>query len=226
MGITIQQLKQITGVNNINFLTSAVNGINETLNKYNINTPLRIAHFLAQILHESGYLKTLKENLNYSVQGLTKTFKKYFINEAEALPYARNQEKIANKVYANRMGNGPESSGDGWKYRGRGVIMITGKDNYTTLSKDTGIDFVKKPQLLEQMDYAIMSGGWYWNKNNLSNGKFGALVVCSKYPKVDTKIQRAKLFLASKHKTPLHVVTQNLEYDFDALLSIRGPFST
>lgn len=168
MGITIQQLKQITGVNNINFLTSAVNGINETLNKYNINTPLRIAHFLAQILHESGYLKTLKENLNYSVQGLTKTFKKYFINEAEALPYARNQEKIANKVYANRMGNGPESSGDGWKYRGRGVIMITGKDNYTTLSKDTGIDFVKKPQLLEQMDYAIMSGGWYWNKNNLN----------------------------------------------------------
>ena len=168
MGITIQQLKQITGVNNINFLTSAVNGINETLNKYNINTPLRIAHFLAQILHKSGYLKTLKENLNYSVQGLTKTFKKYFINEAEALPYARNQEKIANKVYANRMGNGPESSGDGWKYRGRGVIMITGKDNYTTLSKDTGIDFVKKPQLLEQMDYAIMSGGWYWNKNNLN----------------------------------------------------------
>ena len=168
MGITIQQLKQITGVNNINFLTSAVNGINETLNKYNINTPLRIAHFLAQILHESGYLKALKENLNYSVQGLTKTFKKYFINEAEALPYARNQEKIANKVYANRMGNGPESSGDGWKYRGRGVIMITGKDNYTTLSKDTGIDFVKKPQLLEQMDYAIMSGGWYWNKNNLN----------------------------------------------------------
>ena len=66
------------------------------------------------------------------------------------------------------MGNGPESSGDGWKYRGRGVIMITGKDNYTTLSKDTGIDFVKKPQLLEQMDYAIMSGGWYWNKNNLN----------------------------------------------------------
>lgn len=168
MGITIQQLKQITGVNDITFLTSAVNGINETLSKYNINTPLRISHFLAQIFHESGYLKALKENLNYSAQGLTKTFKKYFINEAAALPYARNQEKIANKVYANRMGNGPESSGDGWKYRGRGVIMITGKDNYTTLSKDTGIDFVKKPQLLEQMDYAIMSGGWYWNKNNLN----------------------------------------------------------
>lgn len=169
MTINVTQLKEITGINDINLLTSATNGINTTLAKYNINTTLRVAHFLAQILHESMYLKALKENLNYSAKGLVTTFKKYFINESAAAPYARNQEKIANKVYGGRMGNGPESSGDGWKYKGRGVIMLTGKDNYAAITKDTGIDFLKKPELLENVEYAIMSGGWFWNKAALNS---------------------------------------------------------
>ncbi len=166
--ITPQQLKTITGIQDINILTAATNGINETLAKFQINTPLRVNHFLAQLLHESGNLQFLKENLNYSAKGLATTFKKYFITEALATPYARNQEKIANKVYANRMGNGDEKSGDGWRFKGRGYIQLTGRDNYTSLSKDTGIDFINHPELLETIQYAALSAGWFWNKNGLN----------------------------------------------------------
>lgn len=166
--INPQQLKTITGIQDINVLTLATNGINETLAKFEINTPLRVNHFLAQLLHESGNLQYLKENLNYSAQGLVTTFKKYFINEAAALPYSRNQEKIANKVYANRMGNGDELSGDGWRFKGRGYIQLTGRSNYTEISKETGVDFIKHPELLETVQYAALSAGWFWNKNNLN----------------------------------------------------------
>ena len=109
------------------------------LKEYGIVTPLRLAHFFAQIHHESN-LKPLEENLNYSAQGLRKIFKKYF-SELEAIQYARKPEAIANRVYANRMGNGNESSGDGWKYRGRGFIQLTGKNNYRDITNDTGIDY-------------------------------------------------------------------------------------
>lgn len=167
--ITPQQLKAITDIQDINVLTAATNGINDTLAKFGINTPLRVSHFLAQLLHESGNLQFLKENLNYSAKGLTTTFHKYFITEAVATPYARNQEKIANKVYANRMGNGDEKSGDGWRFKGRGYIQLTGRENYTSLSKDTGVDFVNHPELLETIQYAALSAGWFWNKNGLNN---------------------------------------------------------
>lgn len=135
-------------------------------NNYGINTSLRIAHFMAQIEHESG-LKPIAENLNYSAEGLIKTFPKYFTLEL-AKNYARNPQKIANRVYANRMGNGNENSGEGWKYRGRGFIQITGKENYFRLSNDTDIDCLKNPDLLLQEDNAIISALWFWNLKKLN----------------------------------------------------------
>lgn len=138
------------------------------LENYYINTPLRLAHFFSQLDHESG-LKPISENLNYSAQGLAKTFKKYFPNPTMANFYARKPEAIANRVYADRMGNGNESSGDGWKYRGRGFIQITGKNNYLVLSKDTGIDCFNNPDLLLQEANAMISALCFWQKNKLNS---------------------------------------------------------
>lgn len=132
------------------------------LTKYSITTPLRLAHFWAQVAHESG-LKPISENLNYSAEGLLKTFKKYF-NSTTANQYARKPEMIANRVYANRGGNGNEASGEGWKYRGKGFIQITLKNNYKSLSKDTGVDYISKPELLLNEADALISALWYWNK--------------------------------------------------------------
>ena len=134
-------------------------------NSYGLNTPLRIAHFMAQIEHESN-LKPISEILNYSVNGLLKVFGKYFKTETKAREYARRPEKIANLVYANRMYNGNEQSGDGWKYRGRGFIQITGKKNYQLLSKDTRIDYLNNPDWLLREPDAMISALWYWNKIN------------------------------------------------------------
>ena len=132
------------------------------LDKYKVNTPLRLAHFFAQLAHESG-LKVISENLNYSEKGLLTVFGKYF-NESIAKKYARKPEAIANKVYANRGGNGNEASGDGWKYRGRGFIQITLKNTYKELSKFTGIDYVSTPGLLLNEADAMISALWYWSK--------------------------------------------------------------
>lgn len=137
------------------------------LNKYEVNTPKRQAMFLAQIAHESG-LKPISENLNYSESGLLKVFKKYFTS-AQAKQYARKPQAIANRVYANRGGNGNEASGDGWKYRGRGFIQLTLKDNYKALSNDTGIDYVLNPDLLLNEADAMIAALWYWKKNNLNS---------------------------------------------------------
>ena len=138
------------------------------LNTYHVNTPLRIAHFMAQIEAESG-LKPISENLNYSGDGLFRTFHKYFPNLESTVNYKRNPQKIANKVYADRGGNGNEASGDGWKYRGRGFIQITLKGNYVVLSKDTRIDFVNNPDLLLQEANSMIAALWYWNKNKLND---------------------------------------------------------
>lgn len=135
--------------------------------KYGLITPLRISHFMAQIEHESN-LKPVQENLNYSAQGLLNTFGKYFISKETAKSYERKPERIANRVYANRMGNGAEVSGDGWRYRGRGFIQLTGKSNYESLSNDTGIDFVSNPDLLLEEVDAMVSALWFWNKNDLN----------------------------------------------------------
>ena len=136
------------------------------MSKFEINTPLRLAHFLAQCGHESGGFRLTKENLNYSAKGLMGIFKKYFPNEALANQYARKPEKIANKVYGNRMGNGAEATGDGAKYCGRGYIQLTGKDNYTAFGKSINEDIAANPTVVAEK-YALLSAAWFFNKNKL-----------------------------------------------------------
>lgn len=136
------------------------------LDKEGINTPLRLAHFFGQAYAESK-LDVISENLNYSTEGLLKTFKKYF-NLTTAKQYARKPQAIANRVYANRMGNGPESCGDGWKYRGRWFFQITGKANYIELTKDTGVDYVSDPDSKLTEADAMITALWYWNERGLS----------------------------------------------------------
>jgi putative chitinase len=140
--------------------------IPDTAAKFEINTPLRLAHFLAQCGHESGQFKVVNENLNYGLKGLCGIFKKYFPTEAKAKEYERKPEKIANLVYASRMGNGPESSGDGYKYRGRGYIQLTGKDNYTAFGKAIGENIPATPDLVATQ-YPLLSAAWFFNKNGL-----------------------------------------------------------
>ena len=145
---------------------AVIKQIPDTAAKFQINTPLRLAHFLAQCGHESGGFRLTKENLNYSAKGLTGTFKKYFPTEAAAKPYERQPVKIANKVYGNRMGNGPESSGEGAKFCGRGYIQLTGKENYTAFGKSINEDILSNPDKVAS-DYALLSAAWFFNKNGL-----------------------------------------------------------
>jgi putative chitinase len=140
--------------------------IPDTAAKFQINTPLRLAHFLAQCGHESGGFRLTKENLNYSAKGLNGIFKKYFPTLESAQAYERKPEKIANKVYGGRMGNGPESSGDGAKFCGRGYIQLTGRDNYTAFGKAIGEDVTANPQIVAEK-YALLSAAWFFNKNKL-----------------------------------------------------------
>lgn len=137
--------------------------------KFHIDTPQRVAGWLAQCAHESNNFRDLTENMNYSADGLLKTFPKYF-NKLESGMYARKPEKIANRVYANRMGNGPEASGDGWKYRGRGLIGLTGKTNYRIFGKDVGQEdeVLGDPDKLVLPKYAALSAGWFWATNGLN----------------------------------------------------------
>lgn len=135
--------------------------------EYEINTPTRQAAFIAQVAHESGQLRHVIENLNYSQQGLLRVFKKYFTPQLAA-QYARKPEMIANRVYANRMGNGPEESGDGWMFRGRGLIQLTGRDNYTKFAEDMGMSVDEAIQYLETPDGAVESAAWFWDQRDLN----------------------------------------------------------
>lgn len=137
------------------------------LSKYGVNTNLRLAHFFAQCAHESG-LKPVQENLFYSAKGLMTTFKKYFPTLESTVGFVKKPEKIANKVYANRMANGNEASGDGWKYSGKGFIQITGKTNYEALSNYTKVDYVSAPELLLNEADSMISALWYWNTADLN----------------------------------------------------------
>lgn len=145
---------------------SVIKQIPEIQTKFEINTPLRLAHFLAQCGHESGGFRVVNENLNYSAKGLMGIFKKYFPSQALAEAYQRKPEKIANKVYASRMGNGDEASGEGFKFRGRGYIQLTGKSNYTAFAKSIGEDVVASPDLVATK-YPLASAAWFFNKNGL-----------------------------------------------------------
>jgi putative chitinase len=137
------------------------------MEKFQINTPLRLCHFLAQCAHESGNFKVVNENLNYGAKGLLGIFKKYFPTEAKAKEYERQPEKIANRVYADRMGNGPESSGDGFKYRGRGYIQLTGKVNYQSFDKVVDENTTDNPDLVATK-YPLLSAAWFWNSRTLN----------------------------------------------------------
>ena len=141
--------------------------------KFGVTTALRLSHFLAQAGHESGGFRVTQENLNYSAKGLVGIFKKYFkrpdgtIDEPKAAAYAKKPEKIANLVYGGRMGNGAEASGDGYKFRGRGYIQLTGKDNYTAFGKSIGIDMSVNPDSVAST-HALTSAAWFWSKNKLN----------------------------------------------------------
>ena len=155
-------------------------------------TPERAAHFFAQTAHESGNFKAFSENLNYGSKGLLGIFKKYFPTEAKALEYERKPEKIANLVYASRMGNGDETSGDGWKFRGRGALQLTGKDNYKAFS-----DYMKKPEIMDNPDlvatqYSFESAIFFFDKNKLWD-------ICDKGVSKDTILALTKRINGGTH---------------------------
>lgn len=160
------------------------NALCEILPVYEINTPERVASWLAQCAHESGYFRFLKENLNYKAASLRKVFPKYFPTDEIANDYANRpnkQEAIANKVYANRMGNGDEASGDGFRYLGRGLIQLTGKNNYTIFAASIDTPLEEIPEYLQTFEGAVQSACWFWEQNNLNKfADSGDIVTMSK----------------------------------------------
>ena len=142
--------------------------IDSVIDTFEINTSIRLSHFLGQCAHESGNFKFTTENLNYSTKGLLTTFPKYFKQPGLAEAYSRNPERIASRVYADRMGNGSEGTHDGWKYRGRGYIQLTGKNNYTLFDKFVNEDIVSNPDLVAKK-YPLLSAAWFFHKNNLNS---------------------------------------------------------
>jgi len=158
--ITSEQLKQL-GIG-----SEWVGPLDKTFKKYEINTLQRQACFIGQCMHESGGFKQLNENLNYGAKGLVGTWPSRFPNLEYAAEFERKPELIANKVYGGRMGNNEE--GDGWKYHGRGLIQLTGKENYENCGAGIGVDLVNEPDLLATPEYAALSAGWFWNKKGLN----------------------------------------------------------
>lgn len=169
MQITIEQIKKIAPGAPDKAAGEFVDTFNKWSDKFGITTPLRAVHFISQCVHECAELKAFEENLNYSEKGLLKVFPKYF-NAVTAKQYARKPEKIANRVYANRMGNGNEASGDGWKYKGRGAIGLTGRSNYLAYSTSGFCvgDLMEHPEWLAKSPGCYKSAMWFWWKNGLN----------------------------------------------------------
>ena len=166
MKLTASQLKQmVTGITHVDHWIEA---FDQLLPDYEINTPKRVAAFIAQCAHESGNFRFLKENLNYKAESLMKTFPKYFSDRDTANAYAKQPIKIANRVYANRMGNGDEASGDGYRYCGRGLIQLTGKTNYDWFAASLEISSTEASEYLETFEGAAQSACWFWESNNLN----------------------------------------------------------
>jgi putative chitinase len=167
--VTLELLREICPKTKATVLAKYVQPLNTVGEHFDLfENPKRMAAFLAQIAHESGGFNFTKEGLNYSAQALMKTWPKRFPTLAIAQQYARKPEKIANKVYANRMGNGTEASGDGYKFCGRGLIQLTGKDNYTRFAKSIGKTLDQTVAFLETAEGAVASAGWYWDVNKLN----------------------------------------------------------
>ena len=160
------QLNEIIGKNP--YLDYWFNALNEIMPEYDINTPERVAAFIAQCAHESGNFRFLQENLNYKAASLRKVFPKYFPDDAIAAAYANKPQMIANRIYANRMGNGDETSGDGWTYRGRGLIQLTGKNNYTFFSASIDTPLEEVAEYLETFEGAVQSACFFWDQNKLN----------------------------------------------------------
>ena len=163
--LSLAQLKQMVKNPHIEHWYDA---IDQLLPEYDINTPARVAAFVAQCAHESGNFVFVKENLNYRAVSLRKTFGKYFTDDATAAEYANRPEKIANRVYANRMGNGDEASGDGYRFCGRGLIQLTGRDNYTFFAGSMDISVEEASEYLSTFEGAVQSACWFWESNNLN----------------------------------------------------------
>lgn len=166
MQITPEQLGACIGNNP--YLDHWCEALNKLLPDYGIDTPQRVAAFIAQAAHESGNFTALHENLNYRWESLRRVFPKYFPNDAIAQQYAHNQEAIANRVYANRMGNGPEESGDGYRYCGRGLIQLTGQSNYQAFADSIETPLEQIPDYLQTFEGAVQSACWFWENNNLN----------------------------------------------------------
>lgn len=147
---------------------SVISELPNVISKFKIDNPIRLAHFLGQCAHESGNFKIVNENLNYGAKGLQVTFGKYFPTLELANQYARQPEKIANKVYAKRMGNGDEASGMGWKYKGRGYIQLTGFNNYSLFDGIVDDDIKTNPDLVA-IKYPLLSAAWFWNTNSINS---------------------------------------------------------
>lgn len=165
--ITKEKLQQFLP-NNKN-IDTVLPSINKMLDKYKINTKYRIAGFLSQLGHESSDLTRLSENLNYKAERLLVVFPKYFKDLATAKNYERNPQKIGNRVYGNRMGNGDETTGDGFKFHGRGGFQLTGKNNYTAFAASVNMTIDEVVEYCETMDGAIESACWFWNSNKLND---------------------------------------------------------
>ena len=166
---TLDQLKQMVPGNP--YIDHWFEALNVILPDYDIDTPQRVAAFVAQCAHESGGFKAIKENLNYRPETLRKLFAKYFPDDNIAKQYAsmpNKQEAIANRIYANRMGNGPEESGDGYRYCGRGLIQLTGKDNYTRYAQSLEISVEEASEHLTTFEGCVQSAAWFWEANNLN----------------------------------------------------------
>jgi putative chitinase len=167
--ITVDQIKEICPNAKQDIAEAIANNYDLLSEYYDINSPLRLAHFLAQCAHESGGFRLIQENLNYSAEGLDKIFPKYFKNAGrDATEYARKPEKIANVVYANRMGNGNEESGDGYHFCGRGLIQLTGKNNYKSLAETLEMTIDEAVEYLQTAGGALESAAWFWANNGLN----------------------------------------------------------
>ena len=166
MELTLEQLRQIIPKNP--YVSYWYEALSQLLPEYQIDTPQRMAAFLAQCAHESGNFVFIKENLNYKAASLRKVFPKYFPDDAIAAQYANKPQAIANRVYANRMGNGPEESGDGYAFCGRGLIQVTGRDNYSWFAASLGITPEEASEYMETFEGAAQSACWFWETNNLN----------------------------------------------------------
>jgi len=168
MAITKEQLESFFEDTDEDIVDAYVDPLNKVFEKFEINNPNRIAMFLAQVGHESGGLTRTSENLNYKPERLGQIFPKYF-RDVDPHEYAHNPEKIANRVYANRMGNGDEESGDGYKFRGRGLIQLTGRNNYESFAEDMGMELDAAVEYLGTPEGAAMSAGWFWDQHDLND---------------------------------------------------------